>query len=445
MKLNTGFLVKRQGAVLIIVLWISTGLVSMALLFGHSVMLDYRAASYVEAGIQSEQTMEGAIQYISYVLENLETPGALPSDDDYVYQNVGCGDSYFWLIGRDVNDEYTDTTPVYGLVDENAKINLNTATVEMLEALPHMTREFAAAIIDWRDEDSEVTENGAEDRAYSSRTVGYQVKNAPFESIYELKWVRGADEELLFGEDVNLNGVLDRNENDGNVSYPPDNRNGKLDRGILDYVTVFSREPGISEEDSSRVNINGDEEEALSELLQNTFSEDRVREIEQQVDQEDDYESLLEFYIRSGMTAEEFEPIESSLTTTDDEYVYGLINVNTACKDVLMCLPGIDETKAQALISHRTGNQETSHTMTWVAEVLEEEEALEIGPYITGRSYQFMLDIAATNLQFEGYRRSQVILDISEEEAHVIYRRDMTGSGWALGQRFTETDPRTRR
>ena len=35
--------------------------------------------------------------------------------------------------------------------------------------------------------------------------------------------------EFVRGEDWNLNGRLDPNEDDGDISYPPDNSDGKLD------------------------------------------------------------------------------------------------------------------------------------------------------------------------------------------------------------------------
>jgi len=56
--------------------------------------------------------------------------------------------------------------PSFELVDEASKLNLNTATVEMLQLLPGMTPELAAAIVDWRDSDSDVTTGGAEDEVY---------------------------------------------------------------------------------------------------------------------------------------------------------------------------------------------------------------------------------------------------------------------------------------
>jgi len=57
--------------------------------------------------------------------------------------------------------------------------------------------------------------------------------------------------EILYGEDTNLNGVLDPNENDGDVSLPTDNRDGRLDAGLLEYVTVYTRQPNTGSDGSA--------------------------------------------------------------------------------------------------------------------------------------------------------------------------------------------------
>src|SRR5207249_3756045 len=111
--------------------------------------------------------------------------------------------------------------------DESSKLNLNTATLEMLETLPRMTPEFAAAIIDWRDTDENVSQGGAESESYLRLTSPYRCKNTNFESVAELRHVMGADLDMIYGEDANLNGVLDINENDGDISSPSDNRDGR--------------------------------------------------------------------------------------------------------------------------------------------------------------------------------------------------------------------------
>src|ERR1043166_6895475 len=52
--------------------------------------------------------------------------------------------------------------------------------------------------------------------------------------------------DILYGEDANLNGLLDPNENDGPQTLPDDNRDGRLDHGIFEYLTVYSRQPNAA-------------------------------------------------------------------------------------------------------------------------------------------------------------------------------------------------------
>ncbi len=51
------------------------------------------------------------------------------------------------------------------------------------------------------------------------------------------------------GEDLNRNGVLDKNEKDLNG-------NGELDPGLFEYVTVYTREPNFHADGSSLTNMN---------------------------------------------------------------------------------------------------------------------------------------------------------------------------------------------
>src|SRR5690606_24881836 len=138
---------------------------------------------------------------------------------------------------------------------EGSKLNLNTATAEMLELLPNMTPEIAAAIVDWRDGDDDPSPYGAESQSYQMLDEPYNVKNSDFESPEELRLVLGVTPQILYGEDTNRNGILDPNEDDGDATYPPDDRDGKLDAGLIEYVTTFTREPNTRSNGERRINI----------------------------------------------------------------------------------------------------------------------------------------------------------------------------------------------
>ncbi len=436
--------VYRHAAVLIVVLWICSGLVALVLVFGQIIVLEYRSSDSAVAGIQAEQAAESAMRYVCYILENLEEAGTMPDveGDEYEAEAVSVGDAAFWLIGRDP-DANPDTNSVFSLVDECSKLNVNTATAEMLESLPRMTAEFAAAIVDWRDEDSEVSENGAEVDTYTLRKPGYECKNAPFETVLELKLVYGADDEILFGEDTNLNGVLDPNENDSEASFPNDDQDGELDCGIVEYVTVYSSgsAPTETSDGESLINVNSQDQQSLRDLLTDKLGEDRANEILAQLAGITEFQSLLEFFIRSKMTLDEFQEIADSLTVSnedsasesDTETEITPINVNTACEEVLACIPGIGSSNASALVAYRLGHSDNLDSVAWVAEVLDEDAAIQAGPYLTTHTYQFSADVAAVGRNGQSYRRTYYVMDISDGEAKVIYRRDRSNLGWALG------------
>jgi len=200
-----------RGSALIIVLWICLGLVSIALYFAQSMSFEIRAADNRVAAVQSEQAIAGALRYATNILINLQTPGLLPDETSYERERVMVDEASFWFIGRSDQQTALDQ-PWFSFVDEGSKLDLNTATVEMLELLPRMTPQLAGAIVDWRDANSTVSDGGgAEDETYQRLSPPYRCKNAPFESIDELRLVDGMDLELLYGDDANLNGALDPN------------------------------------------------------------------------------------------------------------------------------------------------------------------------------------------------------------------------------------------
>ncbi len=422
----------QRGSVLIIVLWISLGLVTIALLFGHSMMLEFRAAENRAAGWQAEQAIEAGLRYATYLIKNLEDPGSIPLLEDYQSGPVAVGEAYFWFIGR-ANSYLSNVTPFFGIQDEAAKLNLNTATVEMLELLPFMTPQFAAAIVDWRDEDDEPTENGAESDTYLQLTPAYEAKNAPFDSIDELHMIFGAEPELLYGEDINRNGILDLNENDGDITYPPDNQDGRLDPGILEYVTVFTANPDTEAEGAQSIDLNDDEDDQLETLLEETFGAERADEVSTPGGNTT-YDSVLEYYNASGMTAEEFAQIEGRLTVSNDEIPGGLINVNTASEAVLACVPGIGLENAAAVVAQRQSNEPGTATITWISEILDDDAVNEASPYLTGTTSHYLIDLAAVGRGGKGYRRTQFVLETGGESPRIIARKNLPRIGWALGE-----------
>jgi type II secretory pathway component PulK len=424
-----------RASVLIIVLWVAFGLVSVTLYFAHSMRFQLQASENQIASTQAALAIEGTARYITNLFATNADPGSPPDSTLYDSENLRIGEATVWLLGRDTNLwQQTLTRPFFGLIDESAKLNLNTATVAMFEVLPFMTPQFAASIVDWRDADSDVTDNGAEDETYSRLNPPYRCKNADFDSIEELRLVNGATLALLYGEDTNMNGILDPNEDDGDASYPADNQDGRLDPGLLEYVTVATREPNTNAGGTNRVDVSTPIAAAVTNLLSTTFGQTRAGQLINQLGNQASVSSVLEFGLRAGMTADELAQIEGDLTVTNASTVNGLINVNTATAEVLACVPGIGTENSATLVNARASANNAATSLYWIVETLGQDGAISAAPYLTTRGYQYTVDAAAVGRHERGYQRVRFLIDTSGEAPRIAARRDLTHLGWALGR-----------
>ena len=71
------------GSVLVLVLWISFGLIVLALYFGNSMRLELRAATNRVSGLQAAHAIDGGARYVKHVLTTYGTNAALPFLMDY--------------------------------------------------------------------------------------------------------------------------------------------------------------------------------------------------------------------------------------------------------------------------------------------------------------------------------------------------------------------------
>ena len=426
---------RENGSVLLIVLWIALGLVSMTLYFANSSSFELQAADNRISAMDSEAAIDGAARYVNYVLANYATNGTMPDQTYYQSAAVAVGDSQFWLIGRDTNSPPINPDQVvFGLTDENSKLNINTATLGMLSLLPNITSDFAANIVTWRT-NGDTTSGGVGPEEYAMLSPPYAPTSAPFETTDELRLVYSADMDTLVGEDANRNGVLDPNENDAN-------RNGLVDPGILEYVTVYSREPNTRSDGTALINVrtlSGATTTQLNSLFATNFTSDRATNIMRQLSNANGNTSPLQFFLNSGMTTAEFGQVEDQITTITNAFVDGRININLATAAVLACVPGLSN-NVDTLISYRQSNPDKLTSIGWLIDALglkgadATQLATQIGNRVTIKSYQFMADIAAVGPYGRGYRRVRFIFDTSEGTPKIIYRRDMTHLGWALGK-----------
>ena len=427
----------ERASVLVIVLLIAFGLISIALYFANSMSLELRASDNRASGLASDQIIEGAARYVSSVLVSYATNGAVPDIIQYQAEAVAVGkanvpeeNGRFWLIGRDPADS-SSSEPYFSLIDEASKLDLNAPwlTSGILSSnLPRMTFDLADAMIDWRD-----TNGTGSSLNYAQ--LGYLPKHAPFETVGELRLVDGATRDILIGEDLNQNGVLDANEN----------RIGLTDPGLFDYFTVYSRQPNTHSDGTALTNVN--DQAGLRTLLEERLGASRGQTIIQRLfgggGGTPAFGSLLRFYLTAGMTADEFAQIYSDVTATNTAFTIGRVNINTAPVAVLACLPGMDLNLAQQLVNYRLSNPASLTSIAWIVDALGSSspalQTLAQGDFITTHSYQFTADIAAVGPFGRGYRRVRFVLDISEGTPKIIYRQDLSRLGWALGRQTRDT------
>jgi type II secretory pathway component PulK len=435
----------QDASVLIIVLWVALGLVSIALYFANQMTFELRASDNRVSGLVADQAIEGAARYVGYALQNFATNGAVPDNTQFSCEAVAVGDAKFWLIGRDPSGK-NSTEPYFGLVDEGGKISLNNSSTNILQYLPNMTVDFSDAIQDWRGT------NGTMSEDYTS--AGYQSKYAPFETVDELRLVSGATVELLAGEDVNRNGVLDKNEKDLNS-------NGELDPGLFEYVTVWTREPNFHSDGTALTNVNTISQNEFRSLFQNAgtaSATSMAQSIYRTIHPPGaggrtiPCNGILDFALRcknAGMSSDDFNKIADNVTTSTNAYFRGRVNLNTANVDVLTALfmgLNVDESTAdsaaQTIVNYREQNPNNLTSIAWLIDALGNNSpvvtALARGNYVTTKSYQFTADIAAVGAFGRGYRRVKFIFDVSDGSPKILYRQDLSRLGWALGDKARE-------
>jgi len=454
---------RRRGSVLIIVLWICLGLVTLTLYFAHEVNSELQAAANRVGEIEARQAVAGAIRYAAYVLNNYAIDGVVPDsgippDPVQDYYSAGLqvgdvpGDPQFWFIGRDPNDVGTPplTQPVFSLVDEASKLNLNTATTGMLTNLcttilptTDDTADLVSAIVSWRTRQGQAG-SGAANSLYSTLDPARVNKGAIFETTDELRLVYGATLDILLGEDTNRNGALDPNEDDGDQSPPHDNQDGQLQPGLLEYVTAFSNQPTTTITGGTRVDVTnaGSRQRLMALMTRKGISGGNARTYMQRIGATV-CNSVAQFMVQSRMSAADFALIHTSIYVAPPaafNKVEGLVNVNTASETVLSCLPGISPAVAASMVAYRQANPEALTSFAWLQNVpLGNNVIRTIGPYITDQSYQFSADIAAVGRNGRGYCREKVVFDTSKIIPRIIYRQDLSSYGWALGSQLRQT------
>ena len=283
----------RGGSVLLLVVVVIAMLTLAAYNFAQSMTTEMEAASMYTLDVQSRATADSGVEYVAAMLGSRNTTiaenlihnpqifaGQVVSPSTHLRAN-----SRFTIVAP-IEQDPKGATIRYGLMDESAKLNLNHLPdmkmssddkSAMMMKIPGMTVDIIDAILDWMDSDDTKNPYGAESETYEQMIPPYKAKNGPFESMDELLMVNGITPTLLYGEDANRNGLLDPNENDGDVSPPLDNADGVLDHGFMAYLTVNGSESNRRKDGALKINVNDGFLTDLYEALEKEFDENTAK------------------------------------------------------------------------------------------------------------------------------------------------------------------------
>jgi len=113
----------------------------------------------------------------------------------------------------------------------------------------------------------------------------------------------------------------------------------------------------------------------------------------------------------------------------------GKVNINTASKTVLMCLPQFTEQDADQIIQYRessTADPSQVTNIAWLLDVVPAATLTAAGTMITGQSTVYSADIVTVTVDGRAFKRVKVVVDASSGTPQIVYRRDITNQGWPL-------------
>lgn len=380
-----------RGSVTLVVIWaVAIAAIVVAatqVLAWRQAVMGREAIARVQARWAARAGVESMISIMEYYQKNPVTDDALALTRDLEAHAVGTTDTGEFDIRH-----FRDGVEYAGPMDEHSKLNMNLATKAQMLSIPFMTPDIADAIVDWRDSNDEVEGFGAEADYYANRGIKYRPRNANFRSIAELELVAGCWPSYLRGEDWNLNGRLDPNENDGSLSLPGDKPDGFLDAGWSGYLTAYSRSSHMAPDGTQKLYLRT----ATAQQLQDRLGIDAAQA------------AALTAFARSGnarletllvtplgslssagaaaarnntgssgrssagrtnqpaANASTVAPLDSNQLralyrecTLEDpfETAPGKVNLNTASSEVLQKALGLDSRVAEAIISRRLSKQ----------------------------------------------------------------------------------------
>lgn len=367
-----------------------------------------------------------------------------------------------------------------------------------LLALPGMTDHIADALLDWVDADNVPRPSGAESDYYGGLSPPYTPRNGIPESIEELLLVRGVTRELLFGERPDETLQPSRPAIDS-LGQSRGSRGAGGERGWAEYLTFYSSERNVRADGSPRINVNEADLTRLNSQLQGAVDPQQAafilayrqfgpyagdEEPDMPISQQPDLSipprhiigSLVELIDAKvqiqnsdgeplGVVAS---PLSSAaaggggsvpggivelfdrLTETPAPIIVGRVNVNVAPREVLAGLPGLEPSHAEAILSARQRQDDSTaasrqHAVWLLTEGLISREQMQtLMPFVTAGGDVYRAQVLAYLDRQPRVRRAEVVIDASGQRARVVSWNDLPPVSELEAQRLLGSLPTAR-
>ncbi len=364
-----------RASVLVGVLWCVALLAVMVVGLLHTTRLDLRIARQQADKIQAHYLAIAGIEKAKALLLNDALTRSRSGvhhaaglyDAPAHFRDVPLGRGQFRIIRPPSSDEAQ--AMMYGVLDEGSRLNINTVEAAELGKIVGLTPDVAAAIVDWRDGDNAVSPGGAEAPYYTSLQPPYLPRNASFQTLRELLMVRGITSDLLLGDPKPVtDGAPVGRTSAGSSSVGSELSS---EEGWARWLTAHSKVENVDASGVARIPIQTADVGQLTGIQGITTDIARAIVAHRERNRFQTVIDLLD--VRKGQQGRNvpgvgqasgptlinetlLKDIADRLTIEEGTELTGLVNANTASVEVLQCLPGMDRTLAEAVISHRRAN-----------------------------------------------------------------------------------------
>lgn len=191
---------RQRGIALMLVMWVLMLLTVMAVSLTASQRTETALTENHLTAVRFRALADAAVAYtaLDFLTQSSTTESGTEAQSDAMSETTDDAETAWLPNGVPRAWRFAGSEVAIAVTNESSRIDLNQAEPDLLTSLLKVlgvpedeAGAIAGAIVDWRDEDDMAQLNGAEDGDYKQAGRAYGAKDAPFESVEELRQVFG--------------------------------------------------------------------------------------------------------------------------------------------------------------------------------------------------------------------------------------------------------------